>query len=282
MSEEQPIEEQIKSAAAALRNARLLDSSDHAEKTQLMSALVSLADLHSQAGDFEKSESLYLEAIETGEKHNAGPGQMAPLRSALATLYDFNQREVQALPLYERAIEDYEKMTPPKEELSSQLRNNLAMIYKSLDKFPLAEQHYLLALESLEKIHGRYHEHIGSLFNNIGGLYYAAGHPDQAKEMHLDALKVRSKVLGPSHPDVAQSYCNLATACYGMSDEVGALRNYEKSLSVYEENLRTCAETYQHVSEDYIALLESINDTRKAAEVRRRVERALRKASAAQ
>lgn len=277
MSEEQPIEEQIQSAASALRDARQTADSDDTQITRLISALMILGGLHSQAGDFDKAESLYLEAIETGKKHQAEPGQMAQSRSALATLYDFNKREDQAIPLYELAIEDYEKMTPPKEELSAQLRNNLAMIFKSLKKYPMAEQHYLLALESLESIHGRNHEHVAALFNNIGGLYYAAGHPEQAKEMHLDALKVRSKVLGPNHPEVAQSYCNLATACYGMNDEAGALRNYEKSLTVYEENLGTCLESYEIVGEDYIALLESIGDTKKASEVRKRMDRALKK-----
>lgn len=278
MSEELPIEDQIISASIALREARQDADSDDAHASQLNSALVSLAVLYSQAGDFDKSESLYIEAIEYGKKYQAEPGKMAQLRSALATLYDFNQREEQAIPLYEQAIEDYEKMTPPKDELSAQLRNNLAMIYKSLKKYPLAEQHYLLALESLEKIHGRNHEHVAALFNNIGGLYYAAGHPGQAKEMHLDALKVRSKVLGPSHPEVAQSYCNLATACYGMNDEAGAMRNYEKSLSVYEENLATCLESYEIVGEDYLALLESVGDIKKASEVRKRMQHALKKA----
>ncbi len=277
MTDEQPIEEQIQSAASTLRNARQAADSDAARSAPLIAALVALAELHSQAGDFDKSESLYLEAIETGVKYQAEPLQMAQMRSALAALYDFNQREEQAIPLYEKAIEDYETMSPSREETSAQLRNNLAMIYKSLKIFPLAEQHYLLALESLEKIHGRYHDHIGALFNNIGGLYYAAGHPEQAKEMHLDALKVRSKVLGPSHPDVAQSYSNLATACYGMLDEAGAVRNFEKSLSVYEENLGTCEDSYQNVGEDFVALLESIGDTKKAAEIRKRMDRALSK-----
>lgn len=278
MTEELPIEEQIQAAASTLREARQAADSNDAPPADLISSLMTMAELHGQAGDFEKSESFYLEAIETGEKHHADLNLMAQMRSALATLYDFNQREQQAIPLYERAIEDYEKMTPPREDASAQLRNNLAMIYKSLNKYPLAEQHYLLALESLEKIHGRYHEHIGALFNNIGGLYQAAGHPDQAKEMHLDALKVRSKVLGPSHPDVAQSYSNLATACYGMNDEAGAVRNYEKSLSVYEENLDSREDSYLNVGDDLMALLESIGDTKKAAEVRKRMDRALKRA----
>ncbi|MEI6535291.1 MAG: tetratricopeptide repeat protein [Verrucomicrobiaceae bacterium] len=276
MIEEQPIEEKIQSAATTLREARMAAESDDTDRSRLFTALENLAGLHSLAGNFQKSESLYLEALETGERFSSPPERMASLRSALATLYDFNKREDQAVPLYEQAIEDYEKMTPPQDELSAQLRNNLAMIYKSLEKYAQAEQHYLMALESMEKIHGRYHEHVAALFNNIGGLYYAAGHPEQAKEMHLDALKVRSKVLGPMHPEVAQSYCNLATACYAMNDEAGAVRNYEKSLAVYEENLDTCADSYRHVGEDCIAVLESVDDTRKASEVRRRIARALR------
>ena len=38
------------------------------------------------------------------------------MRTQLATLLDFSQREAEAAPLYEQAIADYEALTPPDEE----------------------------------------------------------------------------------------------------------------------------------------------------------------------
>ena len=123
---------------AALREARLTTGKDPAGRLRLAGALETLAALHSEAGEFEKAESHYLEAIQAVENSGAPAAQVARLCSALGTLYDFNQREEQAVPLYERAIDIYEGMTPPHAGQAAELHNNLAMIYKSLGRRPLA------------------------------------------------------------------------------------------------------------------------------------------------
>jgi tetratricopeptide (TPR) repeat protein len=276
--EEGKFDDALRVAGTALRNARQAAEDDEKYLPLLLNALDSLADLNRQVGDFDKAESLYLEAIETAEKIGAPLEKMAQLRSGLATLYDFNQREDSAIPLYERAIADYEKMTPPRDQDAAQLRNNLAMIYKSLSRYPLAEQHYLMALESLEKIYGRSNERVAAVFNNLGSLYYTAGFPEQAKEMHEEALDIRIGVFGAEHPEVAQSYCNLATACYELQDDAGAQANYEKSLRILEQNLDTSSDSYEEVGSDYISLLEMIGEDKKAQALRKRIDKVLKKA----
>ncbi|OAI58104.1 hypothetical protein AYO49_05765 [Verrucomicrobiaceae bacterium SCGC AG-212-N21] len=270
-------DEAIIAANVELADARRESEEDKAWLPALVNALETLAEIHRQTGDFEKSESLYQEAIETGEACDAPTEQKARLRSGLATLYDFNQREEQAIPHYEAAIAAYEGMTPRRDEESAQLRNNLAMIYKSLKRYPLAEQHYLMALETLEKAYGRINERVAAVFNNLGSLYYTAGFPEQAKEMHLEALDVRIQIFGADHPEVAQSYCNLATACYELQDVTATQQNYEKSLRIYEQNLEECADSYEEVALDYIAVLEEMGEDRKADGIRKRVAKVLRK-----
>ena len=272
------LEEAVRAATTTLRNARHAAEEDPANLPLLVNALETLAELHRQEGEFEKAESMYQEALDLAGQSGADVVQLARLRSGMATLYDFNQREEQAIPFYEAAIEDYERMDPPRDRESAQLRNNLAMIYKSLGRFPLAEQHYLMALETLEKLYGRKNERVAAVFNNLGSLYYTAGFGEQAKEMHLEALDIRIQVFGPDHPEVAQSYCNLATACYELQDEVGTQQNYEKSLRIFEQNLETCAASYEEVAEDYIAVLETFGEDKKAALLRKRVAKVLRKA----
>lgn len=270
-------EEALSTAATILRNARQAADDGPEHRRELVNALELLAKLQSESGDYEKAESLYIEAIDTAERCEVSRAQMARLRSGLATLYDFNQHEERAIPLYERAIEDYEQMVPPQEELSAQLRNNLAMIYKSLRRYSLAEQHYLMSLEILEKLHGRNDERVAAVYNNIGSLYYSAGHPAQAREMHEDALEIRRAVFGPDHPEVAQSHSNLATACYELQDDAGTQENYEKSLRILEAHLDTSSASYEQTANDYIAVLESIDEQRKADALKKRVAKLLKR-----
>ncbi len=272
------IDDALRVAGTALSNARQSAEDNSDNLPLLVNALETLSDLHRHAGDFEKSESMYKEAIETAKKTAVSLMQMARLRSGLAMLYDFNQREEAALPLYEMAIDDYEKMIPPCDEEASQLRNNLAMIYKSLGKLPLAEQHYLLALETLEKVHGRNNERVSAVFNNLGSLYYSAGHAQQAKEMHLEALEIRLKVFGPDHLEVAQSYSNLATACYDLEDDLATQQSYERSLRILELNLEKGPNNYEEVAQDYIAVLNTIGEEKKAQAMQKRVDKFLKRA----
>lgn len=271
-------EEAMRVAGTAVRNARQAVEEDEANVPLLVNALERLASLQQEVGDFDKAESLYLEALELGDRVETALDQRARLQSKLAMLYDFNQREERAIPHYERAIADYEKLVPPRGQDAAQLRNNLAMIYKSLGRYALAEQHYLMALETLEDIYGRNNERVAAVFNNLGGLYYAAGFPEQSKEMHLEALDIRIKVFGPNHPEVAQSYNNLATACYDLQDDAGTQLNYEKSLGILEQHLKDGTDAYTETGEDYIAVLEAAGETKKAAAFRKRMEKLLQRA----
>jgi tetratricopeptide (TPR) repeat protein len=265
------------SAVAALREARLTAGDEPDGRLRLAGALETLASLHSAAGDFGKAGSHYLEAIQAAELAGAPQEQIARLCSGLGTLYDFNQREDQAAALYERAIGIYEGMKPPCSELAAELHNNLAMIYKSLGRHPLAEQHYLVALEALENLHGRNHERVAAVYNNLGSLYYTANYPEQAKDMHTEALEIRQDVLGPNHPDVGQSWCNLATACYGLEDDAGMQESYEKGLRIIERNLPGTAAIYEQTMTDYISVLESIGETKKAGMLLKRMAKALKR-----
>lgn len=272
------IDEAIAGATKHLAEVRLTKGDDASGATRLAGALEALAELHREQGHFEKSESMYLEAIELIEKLDTTREQRGRLESGLGSLYDFNQREEAAVPHYEKAIECFEALDEPRDLESAQLRNNLAMIYKSLGRHPLAEQHYLMALEKMEKLFGEDNERVAAVYNNLGSLYYTAGFPDQAKEMHTEALKIRRQILGAEHPEVAQSYCNLATACYALEDNAGTQENYDKGLTIYEKHLPATAGSYEAVAADYVAVLESIGEDKKAQIVAKRSKKVLKSA----
>ena len=119
---------------------------------------------------------------------------------------------------------------------------------------------------------------VASICNNLGGLYYAAGFADQAKDMFEDAMNVRFKLLGPNHRDVAQSHSNMATVQHELGDNDGAQRSYEQALRILETHMPQEAESYEAIGNDYIALLGSIQEDRKAAAFQKRMDKVLAQA----
>ncbi len=262
-------------ATTALATARHAAEDDPEKVADLIQALETLGDLHRDADDIDRAEKRYREAIDLLQKAKVPVQRRASVRSRLATLLDFSQREAEAIPFYELAINDYEAMTPPDEDVAAQLRNNLAMIYKGLGKHALSEQHYLRGLEMLEQKHGHESEFTATLFNNLGSLYYTAGFPDQGREMLVEALEIRMRLLGAEHPDVAQTHSNLASVCHELGDNTTALEHYEQSLAILEKHISDEAASYEAVGLDYVALLETMKDERRAAAFRKRMQRVL-------
>lgn len=268
----------LETARSAAAKAREAAAADPAKFPAWVQAQQLLGDALRDA-DAAGAESAYREAISAAEGLELAVGTLANVRMNLATLLDFSGREEEAAAFYEDAITDFEALdTKDSRDVAAQLRNNLAMTYKGLGKFALAEQHYLRALETLEASHGRQSEAVATLFNNLGGLYYVAGFPDQAKDMFADALEVRLSVLGPHHRDVAQSLSNLGIACHELRDNTAARQHFEKALDILEADLATEQRSFEATSLDYIAMLESIHEEDRAAQIRARLEAALAKA----
>jgi tetratricopeptide (TPR) repeat protein len=269
------LDEALQAAITAVATARQSLEDEPNQLPKLCQALKILGDVQREAGDIAAAEASYGEALDISLRATIDIADLALVRTQLATLLDFSQREQDAAPLYEQAITDYEGMQPPEMEVAAQLRNNLAMIYKGLGKYALAEQHYLRSLETLEKVNGRESEAVASVYNNLGSLYYTAGFPDQAKEMFNEGLNIRLKLLGPEHPDVAQSYCNLATAAHELGDNTASMQHFEASLRILERHIDDEAASFEAVGTDYIALLESLGEERKAAAMKKRLDKAL-------
>jgi tetratricopeptide (TPR) repeat protein len=268
-------EEALNVARSALSMARQTAEDSGQPNADLVVALERLGTMEKEMGEVEGAEAALTEALEMAVAIEAPLAQRASLRTSLATLLDFSQREADAVPLYEQAIADYEAMDPPEDEMGAQLRNNLAMIYKGLGKYALAEQHYLKALETLESRRGAKSEAVAAVYNNLGGLYYTAGFAEQAKEMFTEGLRVRQDLLGSSHPDVAQSFSNLATVCHELGDNDAAVEHFENSLRILEEHLKEEAASYEAVGGDYLSLLELVGEERKADALRKRMQKAL-------
>lgn len=273
--EEGRIDEALATGQEAVKTAREALAIDETHRALLVQALENLAEINRTADRHTDAEPLYREALDEALKAKLDLSVLAQIRTSLATLLDGMGREADSIPAYEQAIKDLEALEPPDLQTAGQLRNNLALNYKRMDKLALAEQHYLRALEALEGSEGAESEMVASICNNLGGLYYAAGFADQAKDMFEDAITVRLKLLGPNHPDVAQSHSNMATVQHELGDNEAAQRSYEQALRILEAHIPAEAESYEAVGNDYIALLGSIHEERKATAFQKRMQKVL-------
>lgn len=268
------IDDALVAGAAGVTIAREAVSQDARYMTVLVQALENHAEIKRESGAIEDAIPLYNEALEAAISIKLDASVIAQIRTALATALDNLGREADAMPVYEQAIKDLEGMEPPDLRTAAQLRNNIAFNYKRANKLPLAEQHYLRALEIMESTDAD-SEDIASIYNNLGGLYYAAGFAGQAKEMFEEAMSLRISLLGPDHRDVAQSHCNLATVQHELGENDAAQRSYEQSLRILEANIRDEASSYEAVGNDYLSLLGSLHEDRKAAVFQKRMEKVL-------
>lgn len=276
------LDEALKAATDLLAETRSQAAEGDERDARICQALTLLGDVQRELQQVAEAEASYREGLQLAGERPDFLGERARLRMQLATLLDFNQREAEAAPIYEEAASDFEALTPPDDVTAAQLRNNLAMIYKGLGKFALAEQHYLRSLETIELRMGRDSEAVASVYNNLGSLYYTAGFAEEALKMFKEGLSIREKILGENHPDIAQSLSNIATARHELGDNMSALLDFERALRILEANLAEKAESYETVGGDYIALLQALDQDRRAEAFQKRMQKVLAQASSSQ
>ena len=116
----------LPSALNAVTKVREIAEVDSEAEARLVTALNLYGELLRDSGASDRAEAAYKEAIEIAERIGAKPEVVGQLKTSLAGIYDFSDREDAALPLYEEAIEIMESLDPPKALPASHLRNNVA------------------------------------------------------------------------------------------------------------------------------------------------------------
>jgi CHAT domain-containing protein/Tfp pilus assembly protein PilF len=140
-----------------------------------------------------------------------------------------------AKPLYERALNIYERADGSKQPEVATVLNNLASLYHAVGEHGKAKPLYERALNIDEKVYGYEHPDVAKDLSNLAGLYYAMGEYDRAKPLYERALNIDEKVYGHEHPDVAKDLSNLASLYYAMGEYDRAKPLYERALAIDEK-----------------------------------------------
>ena len=151
-------------------------------------------------------------------------------RSNLAYAYASAGRLDEAIPLFERVLEDHLEILGPDYPGTLTTRNNLANAYRSAGWLDEAIRLLGRTLLDRERVLGVDHSDTLTTRNNLAYAYASAGRLEKAISLFEQTLADRERVLGVGHPDTLASRNNLAAA-YASAGRL------EKAISVYKQAL---------------------------------------------
>ena len=154
-------------------------------------------------------------------------------RNSLANAYRSAGRLKEAIDLFERTLEDRERVLGADHLDTLVSRGNLAGAYWSAGRPVQAIDLHKKNLTDRLRVLGPDHPHTLTSRNNLAHAYESAGTLDQAIDLYEQNLSDRLRVLGPDHPHILVSRGNLAHAY----ESAGRL---EQAIDLYERTLSDC------------------------------------------
>ena len=164
-------------------------------------------------------------------------------RNSLAHAYRSAGRLGQAIPLFERSLDDREHILGSDHPDTLTSRNNLANAYRSAGRLGQAIDLHERSLDDRERVLGPDHPHTLTSRNDLAHAYQSAGRLKEAVPLFERNLAEALRILGSDHPDILASRNNLANAYWsaGRLDQAIDLR--KKSLA---EALRILGPDHPH------------------------------------
>ena len=207
------------------------------------------------------SDAVHLLAKTLGPDH---PTTLAS-RNNLANAYRSAGRLEQAIPLFERTLEDRERVLKPNHPDILASRNDLANAYRSAGRLEQAIVLHKRTLADRERVLKPNHPDILASRNDLASTYESAGRLKQAIPLYEQNLTEALRILGPDHPDTLASRGNLANA----HRSAGRL---EQAIPLFE---RTLVDIERVLGPDHLHTLASRNNLASTYESAGRLDEAI-------
>lgn len=163
----------------------------------------------------------------------------------------------EAEPLYQRALEIYEKELGPDHPYVATSIENLANLCRDLGKYDQAKDLYQRALTLSEKTANYFSK--AAILNNLAKLYQLQGKYDQAEQFYERALTQLEQTLGPEHPSVATVLESLIVLYYKQDKSQQAEQFYQRILGIYRQASRIEYADKETNLENFVELLQKVN-----------------------
>ena len=140
--------------------------------------------------DFVEAEKQYVAALKEAEKFGPQDSRLITSLDALASVYEAQQKWVEAEPLYQRTLALQENLLGLEHPDVADNLNNLAIVYKAQGKYSEAEALYTRELAIWENVLGPEHLKVATTMENYASLLRLMNRKDEA-----DLLGARAKAI---------------------------------------------------------------------------------------
>jgi tetratricopeptide (TPR) repeat protein len=198
---------------------------------QRVGALIGLAEIHRQNGDWAASVNRWSEVLEICRREHDEKTEAIALRGLGMTWLDSGSA-ARAEPLLRRALrmmEDNADMPP--EEIAN-AHSALAQLYRSENKLTLAENELSRALQIDNTVLGHAHPQVAVLMARLSDVYSARGEFTLARDYAMRASESMRGSFGENSMPAATALTYQAAVEQRAGDLDGAAKDYERAIRI--------------------------------------------------
>jgi len=198
---------------------------------QRVSALIGLADIDREKGDWEASINRWNKALDICRRERDAGAEAVVLRGLGITWLNAEE-PARAEPLLRRALWIMENNSDVPVEQVASAHSGLAELYRSENKLALAEGEWMRALQIDRTLLGDAHPQVAILMEMLADLYSARGEFGLAREYATQASRTMSSSFGENSMPVAAALTNRAAVEERASDRDAAAKDYERAIDI--------------------------------------------------
>ena len=176
-------------------NARLVPGTN-----QHLQSIESLAVAYDYAERYAEAEGLFREVLRRREAEDPSSPQTAHTLTNLALNLRFQERNADAVPLFERALAACERTYGPHHLTTATALNGLGSAVYQLGQLQRADELFTRAQSICEEVLGPDHPRVADVLYNLSSVRLDEGHPEDALALVERALRIRESTLPPDHP----------------------------------------------------------------------------------
>jgi len=120
---------------------------------------------------------------------------------------------------------------------ASDLRR-LALVYQAEGKIELAEEMLKKVVDIYKNVVGEEHPFYAAALNSLGDLYFQTGRYSLAEELYKQSLNIRKNAEGINHPSYARSLMCLATLYFTTGEYQKARDYFSQNTNVHLNNIQ--------------------------------------------
>jgi tetratricopeptide (TPR) repeat protein len=223
-------------ASPMLENALSIRKELHGEEHPMVCISINnLAGLMKDKGEYDQSETLLREALDTHKKLKGDQREYTEILNTLALLLLDRGRYEEAEPLFRELLSINRKIRDEKDPIIASSLNNLGLALHYKGEYEEAEQYYREAIRIIRGVSGDFNPQLAQDLGNLALLLMDKGDLAGAEPLFREALAIEKKVYSEPHPEIAITLNNLAAMLQTTGEYKEAENLYEESLNIARE-----------------------------------------------